>query len=134
NVDGSLDAGFDGGAGANGAVFALGLQSQGKVVIAGSFTSVNNTNRNRLARLNSNGSLDLGFNPGPGANGIVYTLVVLPNDDLFIGGDFSMVDGNPRNGVAKIIAHDLSLHLLGIAISPGNPAQISLTSESGRTN
>ena len=39
------------------------VQPDGKIVIAGDFTSVNGAPRNRLARLNANGSVDAGFNP-----------------------------------------------------------------------
>jgi uncharacterized delta-60 repeat protein len=38
--------------------------STGRIVIGGGFTSVNGTNRNYIARLNADGSLDLGFDPG----------------------------------------------------------------------
>jgi len=114
----------------NGAVFAMGLQSQGKVVIGGSFTSVNNTNRNRIARLNSDGSMDLGFNPGAGANNIVYALSVLPDDNIIIAGDFTSVDGLVRNRIARLEANDTGLKILNIALISGH-AQLTLSTRSG---
>jgi hypothetical protein len=45
--------------------------------------------------LNGDGSLDLSFNPGAGATGTVYTVSVLTNGSVFIGGDFTTVDGLP---------------------------------------
>jgi uncharacterized delta-60 repeat protein len=49
----------------NGSVAAAAVDSStGKIVIGGDFTSVNGTNRNCIARLNADGSLDLGFDPG----------------------------------------------------------------------
>ena len=55
-------------AGANGPIFDIELQANGDIVIAGSFTEYNGTGRNRIARINSDGSLDTDFNPGNGAN------------------------------------------------------------------
>jgi len=54
NSDGSLDTSFDPGTGANGTITSAAVQSDGKVVIGGLFTSYNGTTRNRIARLNSN--------------------------------------------------------------------------------
>ena len=76
NGDGSLDARFSPGDGANGPIYAVALQDDGKVVIGGEFTTFDRVPRNRIARLNENGSLDLGFDPGAGANGPVYALAV----------------------------------------------------------
>src|SRR5712691_3669498 len=66
-----VDATFDPGAGANNDVFILALQADGRIIIGGQFTTFNNTNRSRIARLNTDGSLDLSFDPGTGANGDV---------------------------------------------------------------
>src|ERR1051325_11352585 len=76
NVDGSLDTTFNPGAGANGPVYAVELQADGRVLIAGDFTSVNNIPRNRIARLNTNGVVDLSFTPGGGADAPIWTAAV----------------------------------------------------------
>ncbi|MEI6711237.1 MAG: delta-60 repeat domain-containing protein [bacterium] len=49
-------------------VTSTSLQSDGQIIITGLFTTYNGTSRNRIARLNSNGSLDTSFNPGTGAD------------------------------------------------------------------
>jgi len=46
------------------------------VLISGTFTTVNDTNRNCIARLNANGSLDSSFKPGAGPNDL--SLAVSP--------------------------------------------------------
>ena len=97
NTDGSLDPSFNAGAGANDVVFAMGVNVANQILVGGSFTTINNTNRNRLARLNADGGLDLSFDPGPGANGTVYALAMIPS------GDFTVVSGTPRNRVARIL-------------------------------
>jgi len=67
--DGSVDTSFDTSsaddAGANGAVSALALQADGRVLIGGSFNYVSGTNCSGIARLNTNGALDVTLISGP---------------------------------------------------------------------
>ena len=49
----------------NSTIAALALQSDGRIVITGGFTSIHGIPRFHLARLNSNGTLDFSFNPPP---------------------------------------------------------------------
>jgi uncharacterized delta-60 repeat protein len=73
NADGSLDqTSFLPGYGVNGTVFSMAVQPDGKLLIAGAFTSYNNTNRNYIARLNPDGSVDTTFDPGAGPNNDVF--------------------------------------------------------------
>ncbi len=74
NSDGRLDPTFDIGAGPNGPVYATAVQLDGKVIIGGEFTEVNGVARNRIARLNASGAVDLSFNPGAGLDDTVYDL------------------------------------------------------------
>src|SRR2546428_554657 len=53
--------------GANGIVYSLAIQSDGKILAGGAFTALGGQTRNRIARLNADGTLDTTFNPG--ANG-----------------------------------------------------------------
>ena len=72
-TDGTLDAGFNvGGSGADGTVYSVAVQADGKLVLGGAFNKVNNTaGINLIARLNANGTLDTGFNVGgTGLDGI----------------------------------------------------------------
>ena len=108
NVNGSLDSTFKSGSGADGSVRSLGLQPDGKVLIGGDFTTVNGTNRNGIARLNANGSLDSSFNPGTGVAGAEYpsvlSLAVRTNGQVFIGGNFTVVGGTSRDRMARLNA------------------------------
>ena len=63
NADGSRDTNFPAWV-TGGWVNAIALQPDGKVVIGGSFTAVNIVARTNIARLNSNGTLDTGFQNG----------------------------------------------------------------------
>ncbi|MBL9117701.1 MAG: cadherin-like domain-containing protein [Verrucomicrobiaceae bacterium] len=104
NSDGTLDTGFGNGlAGANGTVYAVGVQSDGKVVIGGNFLTVNGTTRGSIARLNSDGTLDTDFGNGlAGANGIVYAVGVQSDGKVVIGGVFTSVNGTTRNRIARL--------------------------------
>lgn len=110
NANGSLDNTFDTGTGVGTGypegVKAVSLQTDGKLVIAGNFATINGTNRNRIARLNANGSLDLSFNPGTGVTGNVGTfvrsLVAQADGKFFIGGSFTTINGTNRNYLARL--------------------------------
>ncbi len=54
-----------------GMVGKIGLLPDGKIIITGTFSEVNGVARNRIARLNPDGSLDETFQPGIGANASV---------------------------------------------------------------
>ena len=105
NSNGSLDTGFNPGPGANGAVLNVSVrQSDGKVLIAGSFASYNDVPRGRIARLNSDGALDPGFDPGAGPNASVLALVQQPDNRVLIGGPFTSYNGTARNCIARLNA------------------------------
>ncbi|MEY2407618.1 MAG: hypothetical protein QOF48_288, partial [Verrucomicrobiota bacterium] len=99
---GALDATFNPGSGANDGVLALALQSDGKVIAGGAFTAINGTGRNRIARFNTNGSLDASFNPGSGADADIDAVAVQPDGKILIGGSFTAVNGTNRSRIARL--------------------------------
>jgi uncharacterized delta-60 repeat protein len=105
NADGSFDASFDPGTGADDLVFSVVLQPDGKVLIAGYFTRVNGTLRSYIARLNPDGSVDATFAPGGGPNDSVYAIALQPDGKIVIGGLFTTVGGVNRNGIARLNAN-----------------------------
>ena len=133
NTDGSLDPGFNPGVGVqingtNGTITSIALQPNGQLIIAGNFTTVNATNRNNIARLNTDGSLDLTFNPGVGPNGTINTIAVQTNGigisgAIIIGGEFTQVDGSPRQGIARLNSDGS----LDASFDPGNGIDPSTT-------
>jgi uncharacterized delta-60 repeat protein len=56
NADGTVDSSFDPGTGGNSSVYALAVQSDGKVLVGGYFTNFAGTNYKMLVRLNTDGS------------------------------------------------------------------------------
>jgi uncharacterized delta-60 repeat protein len=108
NSDGSLDTDFDPGSGANNGVIAMGLQSDGKIIIGGDFSSVNGVTCVRIARLHTDGTVDATFATGTGVTGSstinVSDLGVQPDNKIVICGKFTSVNGNARSGIARLNA------------------------------
>ena len=75
----------------------------GKIMVGGTFQLVNGNEKNALARLNSNGTLDTSFNAsGAGPNGSVYAIVPLLDGKLLIGGSFTFYNGVEKRGLARL--------------------------------
>ena len=105
NADnGSLDQTFVPGSSSNtnGDVFTIALQTDGKILIGGVFTTYNGVTRNGIARLNADGTIDSTFNPLLGANNAVNTIVVQPDGKILIGGNFTTYNGISRNRIARL--------------------------------
>src|ERR1051326_8594683 len=64
NSDSSVDATFLFSYTGTNSVSSIALQPDQKIVIGGSFATINGTNRNGVARLNPDGTLDSTFDPG----------------------------------------------------------------------
>jgi uncharacterized delta-60 repeat protein len=107
NANGSVDQSFGLGAGINNSVFALALQSDGRIVVGGQFTQVDLTQLFNLARLNTNGSVDSTFDPGNGPNGDVNAIVIQPDGAIIIGGTFIGYNGFARGGIARVLSNGM---------------------------
>jgi len=102
NADGSPDVGFNPGTGPNDTVRVMALQPDGKILLGGSFTSVNGIARNRIARLNAGGSVDGTFAPVGASDGGVLALALQMNGQIMVGGSFSNFNGVPHINIARI--------------------------------
>ncbi|MFT3909302.1 MAG: T9SS type A sorting domain-containing protein [Ferruginibacter sp.] len=110
NTNGTRDASFNtGGSGPNCSVNAIVVQPDGKIVVAGLFSTYNNVPANHILRLNTNGTIDAGFN-APALVGTypndnyIYTLKLLPDGKILAGSNFGMIrinaDGTTDSGFA----------------------------------
>jgi hypothetical protein len=81
----------------------------GKVLIAGDFTSVNGTSRSRVARLNTSGTVDTGFAPSGGFDAVVHAMMRLPGSGFaHAAGGFNAYNGNSRPKVTVFNTTDAS--------------------------
>ena len=104
NVDGSVDTAFNPGAGADDSVHAIAIQSDGRILIGGYFTSVNDTSLHHIARLNTDGSVDGTFQPGLGASDAVFSIALQADGRIVLGGEFTSCSGVTRNRVTRLNA------------------------------
>src|SRR5215203_175513 len=109
NLDGTLDQTFNttgvamnSQAGANNQVGDVVALPDGKIMIGGLFTSYNGVLQNRLARLNSDGSLDTTFAVGTGPSGEVTVITPTTDGKVYIGGNFSPYNGTFSPRLARI--------------------------------
>jgi uncharacterized delta-60 repeat protein len=105
--DGSLDESFDPGEGISDPfdprIAALILQADGRIIIGGRFVSVRGTPRNRIARLNPDGSLDSSYNPVTGGHDLdIHCLALYPGGKLLVGGDPKLANGANPNGIFRL--------------------------------
>src|SRR5688572_5689976 len=106
-------------------VHALGLASDGKIAVGGSFNLLNSELHPSVGRLLADGILDTNFNSS--ATGTVYAVAVDASDGVIFGGFFSRVNGQPRTNLARINADGTldavfqthaPVHVQAIAIQP----------------
>ncbi len=88
--------------GANWDVETFAIQADGKVLVGGSFDFLNDQPRNSIGRFNSDGTLDLGFNPGAGN---VTCLAVQPDGKILVAGHFTTLGGSVRTNLGRLQAN-----------------------------
>ncbi|MCX6163082.1 MAG: T9SS type A sorting domain-containing protein [Ignavibacteriae bacterium] len=82
----------------NGYITTVVADGSGGWYIGGDFTKVGSYNRNRIARINSNGTVHA-WNPNADAD--VRTIFV-SGSDVYVGGSFNNIGGAARNYIAKL--------------------------------
>ena len=78
------------------------VQPDGKIIIAGLFSTVNGVARKNIARLRSNGALDTTFDPGAGPDDYIVDVALQRNGKILIAGYFQNVAGQPRPLLARL--------------------------------
>ncbi|MDE3066882.1 MAG: hypothetical protein KGJ60_04940 [Verrucomicrobiota bacterium] len=97
----SLDPAFPAGAGPDNVVVTLALQSDGRALIGGYFTNVSGVPQAYLARLDTNGAVDVTF--APKLDTRPSSIQLLPGGGGFIFGEFTNVNGIFRPGLARLL-------------------------------
>jgi len=131
NRDGSLDPTFNVGTGATGrygTVQSIKIQTDGKILIGGSFNSYNGIPRNCIARLNTDGSLDNSFNSGTGANFTVLSIESQSDAQILLGGQFTRYNNLSTYGICRIMGSSDTTSIFSNKCKPNlalfpNPAQ-----------
>jgi uncharacterized delta-60 repeat protein len=98
-------------------VSSLAVEADGKILVGGGFAALGGQQRNCLGRLNADGTLDSGFNPG--ANGEVYSLAVQAHGKILVGGWFTTLGGQTRNFLGRLNADGTLDSGLGLETDDG---------------
>ena len=101
NSNGSLDTSFAPSMSSFSAISDIAVKKDGKIIIGGSFATIDGVTRNNLAKLNSNGTLDASFSAD--ASNSVTVIKMLADESLLVGGGFSTIGGVQRNRIAKLM-------------------------------
>lgn len=83
-------------------VNAVALDSDGRIIIGGSFTLAGEPEQKNLMRILPDGSHDATFPIGSGANSTVNVLARRPDGSMLVGGVFSSIGGQPRASLAAL--------------------------------
>ncbi len=102
NTDGSIDNSFAIGTGFNLSAWVISVQTDGKILVGGNFTSYNGTSANRIIRLNTNGSIDNTFTSGTGFDMVIYAISIQANGKILVGGFFTSYNGTPANYIIRL--------------------------------
>jgi uncharacterized delta-60 repeat protein len=106
NSNGTRDTAFstNTGTGANDVIFSRDIQTDGKILLGGNFTTFNGATVNRIVRLNSNGTRDTAFstNTGTGANNTIFSIVTQSDGKILLGGNFTTFNGTTTNRILRL--------------------------------
>jgi hypothetical protein len=136
NIDTSFATSTAGAIDSNGAmdVHTIAIQSDGKIVVGGKFTSMyGNNNCKYLCRFTSAGVIDTTLNVGTSfistsapLSTRIYKVLLTPTNEIFVGGVFTEYNGVLRNYIVK-------LSTTGSLITSFNPGTLSTQLGSGLT-
>ena len=102
NTDFSIDDTFVYGTGFNAEVNQVQIQSDGKILVGGNFTQYKGTSRNRIIRLETDGSIDTTFGIGTGFNASVWAITIQSDGKILVGGEFATYSGSSRSKIVRL--------------------------------
>jgi len=103
NTNGTLDTTFNvGTTGFNGAPLDLRIQSDGKIIAVGGFTTYSGSTTTRIVRINTDGTRDTTFNVGTGFNTTANKAKILSTGQILVGGFFATYSGSSNTGLIRL--------------------------------
>lgn len=100
---GAPDPTFNPGTACDAPVYAVAVQANNQIIIGGAFNTFNAIPTGSIARLTAGGSLDSSFATGSGANDVIFSVVVQPDQNILIGGQFTSFDSTRRMAYARLL-------------------------------
>lgn len=111
NLDGSIDNTFSSGSGISGldaTIYSLAVQTDDKILVAGSFDNYDGNAVSCLIRLNTDGTLDNTFSTGTGFSSVYFlfgtllALLIQTDGKIIVGGEFDNYDGNAISSLIRL--------------------------------
>jgi len=102
NPNGTQDTSFVTGVGFNTDVYTIKVQSDGKIIVGGLFTTYSGSTVNYITRLNSDGTRDLTFNTGTAASSTVWKTHIQADGKIVAVGNFATYSGSSNPGIVRI--------------------------------
>jgi uncharacterized delta-60 repeat protein len=100
SVDGIVDSQFNMGVGGSFVkIMCFAVQPDGKVVVGGAFDTLGGQSHVNIGRLNADGTVDTGFNPGAdrgNPHAEVDALAIQPDGKILVAGSFTKLAGEYR--------------------------------------
>ncbi|MBD0257951.1 MAG: hypothetical protein ICV83_19735, partial [Cytophagales bacterium] len=110
----------------SGHIGAIARQSDGKILVGGTFNIIGERAQNRLARMLPDGTLDAAFNTGSGAGQAISTqdadiraVAVQADGKILAGGNFTRFNGQTTTGLVRLNADGSISDVFAISAEPG---------------
>lgn len=101
-TDGQIDTTFNLNTGFNEKVSTIAVQSDGKTLMGGDFSTFDGMTQNKIIRINDDGSKDNSFNIGTGFNNSVKIIITQPDGKLLVGGSFTQYNSQTANYLIRL--------------------------------
>lgn len=87
----------------NGSINDVVMLTDGSFVLAGDFTTFNGISKNRIVKINSDGSIDPAFQSGSGFDGEINSITYNSTTrKIMVTGNFKSYNGQPKGGVVML--------------------------------
>ena len=129
--DGQLDTTFGASSGANGVVSASLTQPDGKVVVAGNFTTLSGQPSSGVVRFDRDGTFDAGFiqvRPDT-TTGAPHVLALQPDGKLLVGGSLTRFNGTNCDRLIRLNADGTVDPTFGVSSCDGDIDAIAVQSD-----
>jgi len=104
NTNGSIDNTFTSGGGFDDYTLSTAIDSTGKIIVLGQYSSYSGISSPKIIRLNSNGSQDATFNVGAGFNSTAVDVLMNPDNTMYITGYFNSYSGISIPNITKLLS------------------------------
>ena len=104
NTNGTIDNTFTFSGTTNATIRKVKTQSDDKILVGGNYTTINGVAKNRITRLNADGTSDATF-LGTGANNYVLDIEVQSDNKILLSGDFTDYNGSLANRFIRLNAN-----------------------------